>query len=80
MTIMMMMQTRLTDETSLFVSSLTPYTLYRVTVACIPTMRDADGKLVLRGFWSEAASTVARTLPDGIRTRLSVYFITQIYA
>ena len=36
-----------------------------MTVACIPALRGADGQLVPRGFWSDAASTDARTLPDG---------------
>ena len=59
------LQTRLTAETDLVVSSLTPYTVYHVTVAGIPALPGAEGQLVPRGFWSEAASTDARTLPDG---------------
>jgi len=47
-------------------SGLTPYTVYRVSVACIPAMRGADGLLQPRGFWSDDASADARTLPDGM--------------
>ena len=49
----------------MIVSNLTPYTVYQVTVACIPALRDAQGLLQPRGFWSDAVTVDARTPPDG---------------
>jgi len=58
-------QTRVTTETYASVSNLNPYTVYRLSVSCIPALRDADARLEPRGFWSDAVIVDARTLPDG---------------
>lgn len=49
-----------TKEMGLMLTDLTPYTLYDIRIACIPIV---SGEV--KGFWSEAFMTTAKTLEDG---------------